>query len=103
MCEVISAFFSQSDAEAAAPLLPAFTFVCEPHSVTIPVSFEVPEPSLQVIEEIDLFAALRAVNVQQLTVVQLPHLLRSLASTAGRNNTIQTTQIREVWKKECSH
>ena len=53
----------------------------------LPVGLEVSEPSLQVVEQVDFLAALRTVDVQQLAVVQLPHLLRGLPGTASTNNT----------------
>lgn len=46
-----------------------------------PVGLEVPQPSFKIIEEIDFLAALRAVDVQELTGVQLSHLLRCVSST----------------------
>lgn len=58
----------------------AVVFVC-----TLPIGLKVSESSFQVIEQIHLFAALWTVNVQQLTVVQLLHLLGSLSPTAGLN------------------
>lgn len=53
----------------------------------IPVGLEVSKASLQIIEEIHFLAALRTVDVQQLTVVQLAHLLRSLPSTTMKRDT----------------
>jgi len=50
---------------------------------SLPVSFEVFESGLQVIEQVDFLAALRAVNIQKLTVVQVSDLLRGLASTGN--------------------
>ena len=47
----------------------------------LPVGFQVLEPGLQVVEQVDLLAALGEVDVQQLRVVQVTHLLRGLART----------------------
>lgn len=52
----------------------------------VPVGLEVAQSSLQVIEQVDFLTALRTVDIQQLTVVQLLHLLRSLSSTARTKN-----------------
>ena len=54
----------------------ACMFMC-----VLPVGFQVLEPGLQVVEQVDLLAALGAVDVQQLSVVQVTHLLRGLART----------------------
>lgn len=60
--------------------------VCVCVSVFVPVGLEVAQSSLQVIEQVDFLTALRTVDIQQLTVVQLLHLLRSLSRTARTKN-----------------
>lgn len=64
-----------------------YSHVC---ACIIPVGPEVSKSSLQVVEQIHFLAALRAVDVQQLTAIQLAHLLRSLPSTAITGDTFFT-------------
>lgn len=59
----------------------------------LPVGLEVLESRLQVVEQVDLLAALGAVDVQQLAVVQVPDLLRCLART--KDNRRQ--EMRTIW------
>ena len=71
-----------------------------------PVGLQVSQASLQVVEQIHFLAALRAVDVQQLAVIQLPHLLRSLPRTATQREhrstglkggcDYNTLEVREV-------
>ena len=49
----------------------------------LPVSLEVFEASLQIIEQVDLFAALGTVDIHHFTSVMLTHLTRSLACTVN--------------------
>lgn len=51
----------------------------------LPVSPEVFEPSLQVIEQVDLLAALGAVDVHELAGVLVTYLPRGLTRTANTN------------------
>lgn len=61
----------------------------------LPVGLKVSQPSLQIIEKIDFLAALRTVDVQKLTIVQLPHLLWSLSSTR-RTKSMFTVLIKQL-------
>jgi hypothetical protein len=47
-----------------------------------PVGLQVFQPGFQVIQQVDLFATLRAVHVQQLTVESVPHLSWGLPRTS---------------------
>lgn len=62
----------------------------------LPVSLEVFEASFQVIQQVDLFAALRTVYVHQFTGVMVTYLMRSLPCTVNIHKetyTIKYTQI----------
>lgn len=54
-----------------------------------PVSFEVFESSLEVVEQVHFLTALRAVNIQQLTVVKVSDFLRCMSSTADTTEQIR--------------
>ena len=43
-----------------------------------PIGLQVFQPGFQVVKQVDFLAALRAVNIQQLAVVCMPHLSRRL-------------------------
>lgn len=47
----------------------------------VPVGLEISKSGFQIIEQVHFLAALRTVDVQQLTVIQLAHFLRSVPST----------------------
>lgn len=49
-----------------------------------PVGLQVLEPCFQVVQEVDLLAALGAVDVHQLVVVHVPRLARGLPGAAER-------------------
>ena len=48
----------------------------------VPVGLEVLQPGLQVVQQVDLLAALGAVDVHLFARTQVTHLARSLARTA---------------------
>lgn len=52
-----------------------------PLAVASPVGLQVLQPGLQVVQQVDLLAALRAVHVQQLAVVGVSHLPWGLSRT----------------------
>lgn len=111
---ILSSVQSWNKIHSIAPLTAILSFVvtlisqqpcCECDALIctlLPVCFEVSQASLEVIEEIDFLAALRAVDVQQVTVVQLLHLLRSVAAAAfktgqdGTNNQTETSQTKWI-------
>lgn len=48
---------------------------------TVPVGLEISKTGFQVVEQIDFLAALRTIDVQQLAVVKMAHLLRRVPGT----------------------
>lgn len=52
-----------------------------PLAVASPVGLQILQPGLQVVQQVDLLTALRAVHVQQLAVVGMSHLPWGLSRT----------------------
>ena len=53
----------------------------------VPVGLEVLQPGLQVVQQVDLLAALGAVDVHLLPGAQVTHLARSLARAVHKTHT----------------
>lgn len=85
-CSHSSYSFLQSPIDLHAFILPLWLSLHVLCVCALPVGLKVSKSSLQIIEQIHFLAALRTVDVQQFTVVQLSHLLRSLPCTAITNN-----------------
>lgn len=60
----------------------------EQENGVLPVSLQVFESRLQVIQQVDLFAALRTVNIHEFLHVLLAHLSRGLAGTVGEGKRL---------------
>lgn len=66
------------------PLLPTLDPAATLGRGASPVGLQVFQSGLQVVQQVDLLAALGAVNVQQFAVVYVPHLPRGLPRADSR-------------------
>lgn len=59
----------------------------------LPVRFEVLEASLQVIQQVDLFATLRTVDIHEVSSVMVSHFTRCLARAVKTHADINTRTL----------